>query len=131
MMETNKLPSIQSLLNSPRDPPTSYAAQPTPSRASSPESSLPEYEVPTPSSSPRARKGRRPKKTTGSIEMTMAHPTGPIKYAPFENLDAQSLRQVQKFSVFPFGGIAEYCAQHRSSGANVPDTFEQSPVEGS
>ncbi|TVY56466.1 hypothetical protein LCER1_G002215 [Lachnellula cervina] len=34
---------------------------------------------------------------------------GEVRYPPFENLDEEAMREVQKFQVFPLGEIQEYC----------------------
>jgi hypothetical protein len=34
---------------------------------------------------------------------------GEVNYPPFENLDEETMREVQKFQVYPLGKIEEYC----------------------
>jgi hypothetical protein len=34
---------------------------------------------------------------------------GDVRYPPFENLDEETMREVQKFQVYPLGKIQEYC----------------------
>jgi len=34
---------------------------------------------------------------------------GEVNYPPFENLDEETMREVQKFRVYPLGKIQEYC----------------------
>jgi len=34
---------------------------------------------------------------------------GEVSYPPFENLDEEILREVQKFQVYPLGKIDDYC----------------------
>lgn len=34
---------------------------------------------------------------------------GEVNYPPFENLDEETLREVQKFQVYPLGKIEDYC----------------------
>ena len=34
---------------------------------------------------------------------------GEINYPPFEDLDQEAMREVQKFHVYPLGKISEYC----------------------
>lgn len=58
----------------------------------------------------------------------MTQPVGPIKYAPFEDLDAYSHRQILHFGVYPFGNIADYCAQVPYS-SDKRDVFEKTGRE--
>jgi hypothetical protein len=60
--------------------------------------------------------------------VSRTRPRGQIKYPPFENLDAASLREVQRFSVYPFGRIAECCA-HIPYNSGKKDFFEKTGRE--
>jgi len=61
--------------------------------------------------------------------LSRTRPRGHIQYPPCEHVDAMSLGEIHKFSVFPFGRIAECCA-HIPYNSGKKDFFEKTRREG-
>ncbi|KAI4603126.1 hypothetical protein KJ359_005918 [Pestalotiopsis sp. 9143b] len=59
---------------------------------------------------------------------TKAKPKGIINFRPFEQLDESSMREVQKYQVFPLGSIQEYC-RHIPYNSGKKDFFEKTGRE--
>ena len=53
---------------------------------------------------------------------------GVVNFPPFEDLDEVSLREVQKFKVYPFGSIQE-CCKHIPYNSGKKDFFEKTGRE--
>lgn len=52
---------------------------------------------------------KRQKMTKDGAIFTKGKLKGDVNYPPFENLDEQTMREVQKFLVHPLGKIGGYC----------------------
>jgi hypothetical protein len=63
----------------------------------------------------------------GSL-FSRSRPRGHVKYPPYEHVDEASLREIQNFSVFPFGRIEECCA-HIPYNSGKKDFFEKTGRE--
>ncbi|KAF3026901.1 hypothetical protein E8E14_015110 [Neopestalotiopsis sp. 37M] len=59
---------------------------------------------------------------------TKAKPKGVINFRPFEQLEGSSMREVQKYQVFPLGNIQEYC-RHIPYNSGKKDFFEKTGRE--
>lgn len=126
--ERNMFP-IQSILNQtpPTRPRTPYPhSQVSASEPSSPTSDLNEAAL-TPTAEGRLVP-RGSKKTRDSSDLSYAVPQGPIKYPPYEDLDADQLQMVSVFNVVPFGQIRQWCA-HISYSSEKKDVFEKTGRE--
>lgn len=74
------------------------------------------------SSSPKA------KSPAGVVNMTKSKPLGPINFAPFEEIDQASYREMCRFRVSPFGKIRQSC-QHIPYNSSKKDFFEKTGRE--
>ncbi|KAH8912061.1 hypothetical protein BR93DRAFT_922022 [Coniochaeta sp. PMI_546] len=71
------------------------------------------------------KKKRMPKDLPGSSK---SRAKGTVKYLPFEDLDEESLREVRRFRVTPFGGIRNNC-RHIPYNSGKKDFFEKTGRE--
>lgn len=125
--ERNMLP-IQSILN--RTPPTRPRTPYSHSQRSTSEPSSPASDLNEAALTPTAE-GRlvpRSKKTRDSSDLSYTVPQGPIKYPPYEDLDANQLQMVSAFNIVPFGQIRQWCA-HISYSSDKKDVFEKTGRE--
>ncbi|KAL7958802.1 hypothetical protein V8C34DRAFT_137593 [Trichoderma compactum] len=68
-------------------------------------------------------------KTQGSADnMPKPKLQGPVNFAPFENVDQASYREVQRFQVSPFGQIRQSC-DHIPYSSSKKDFFEKTGRE--
>jgi hypothetical protein len=134
--DRNMLP-IQSILNRsppiPMRPRTPYSRNSQRSASDEPASPSPdpnESVSPAGALTPTAE-GRlvpRSKKTRDSSDLSYTRPQGPIKYPPYEDLEAEHVQMVGAFSVMPFGQIRQWCA-HISYSSDKKDVFEKTGRE--
>lgn len=129
--DRNILP-IQSILN--RTPPTTRPRTPrSPPRSasdpSSPASDLHDAaSALTPTADGRLVQRAGAKKARDSSDLSYTVPQGPIKYPPYEDLEADQLQLVSVFDVKPFGQIRQWCA-HISYSSDKKDVFEKTGRE--
>lgn len=71
---------------------------------------------------------RRTKKARDSSDLSYMRPQGPIKYPPFEKLDAIALNLMRPFNIYPFGEIAQYCA-HIPYSSDKKDVYKKTGRE--
>lgn len=62
------------------------------------------------------------------VSMTKSKPLGPINFAPFEEIDQASYREMCRFRVSPFGKIRQSC-QHIPYNSSKKDFFEKTGRE--
>lgn len=74
---------------------------------------------------PMAEKHKMPKDPPG---FSKSQAKGTVRFPPFEDLDEQSLREVRKFRVNPFGGIRNNC-RHIPYNSGKKDFFEKTGRE--
>ncbi|KAL6898361.1 hypothetical protein GGI43DRAFT_385236 [Trichoderma evansii] len=68
------------------------------------------------------------KSSAGVANMTRSKPLGPINFAPFEEIDQASYREICRFRVSPFGKIRQSC-QHIPYNSSKKDFFEKTGRE--
>lgn len=53
---------------------------------------------------------------------------GTVNFAPFESLDEQSLQEIKRYQIYPFGKIQEYC-RHIPYNSGKKDFYEKTGRE--
>lgn len=53
---------------------------------------------------------------------------GTVNFPPFENLDDASMREINRYQIFPFGNIEEYC-RHIPYNSGKKDFYEKTGRE--
>lgn len=102
--------ALSSLLN-PIPSESSSHSQPLPSPTiSSPATSCADVTASAASSRPERPILSKHKMSRDSLPLSKSRPRGVINYPPYEDLDDDSLKEVQKFQVTPFGQIRHCCA---------------------
>jgi hypothetical protein len=96
--------SVASLLNPVKSEPPRGTRLP-----SSPSSSLYNTSSTHGSPQPSAHSIKKQKMTKDGAVFSKGKIKGEVNYPPFERLDEGTMREVQKFQVYPLGKIEDYC----------------------
>lgn len=72
--------------------------------------------------------GPKAKPQRNADSMTKSKPQGPVNFAPFEDVDQASYRELRQFHVRPFGQIRQSC-EHIPYNSSKKDFFEKTGRE--